>query len=348
MNWQDKEERAELAVVIGRFRPLHYGHTYNIDIGLKRAKRVLILVGSAYGSVNIKNPFDYFQVEKMIRDYYLNSKDRDRIYIEPLADYLYEENQWITEAQEIVSQYATSNIELIGHLKDDSSYYLKVFPQWKFFETGKWPGKVSSIDATTIRELYFGQDLRFLSGVVPNSVYTLLKEFSTTEEYDRLVEEFNFIKEYKKAWANSPFPPTFNTVDAVVIQSGHILLIERKEHPGKGLYALPGGFIGQNEKLIDAVIRELREETKLKVPVPVLHGSIVKEKTFDHPNRSERGRTITQAFLFQLKNEEELPKVKGSDDAKSAKWVPLSDFYSMESSMYEDHFHIVRKMIDNE
>lgn len=347
--WQDKEIRKELAVVIGRLQPLHYGHIYNIDKGLKIAKKVVVLIGSAYNSVSPKNPFTFEQRMEMIDDYYSNSIDRDRVLVEPLPDNLYEENQWLTDVQEIVNAHATDNIVLVGHLKDDSSYYLENFPQWEFLETGKWPEQYSSIDATTIRELYYKHDLRFVSGVVPATTYKFLEQFAKTEDYKNIVDEYKFLVDYKNSWSNSPYPPTFNTVDAVVVQSGHILLIKRKEQPGKGLYALPGGFIQQNERQRDAVIRELREETKLKVPVPVLHGSIVKEKTFDHPDRSQRGRTITQAFLFQLKNNEELPKVKGSDDAKEAMWIPLSKFYSeMDTLMYEDHYFIVRKMIDNE
>jgi len=99
--------------------------------------------------------------------------------------------------------------------------------------------------------------------------------------------------------------------------------------------------------LRNAVIRELREETKIKVPEPVLRGSIVKEETFDAPNRSLRGRTITRAFLIQLDDNQALPKVKGHDDAKHAEWISLANFYDMAEEMYEDHYHLVRKLLDN-
>ena len=348
-SWQDVDTRKNgLAVVIGRFQPVHFGQLYNIDEGLKIADNVLVLIGSAFNSSSPKNPFTYEQRAKMVKDYYFQSQHRDRIIIEPLADYIYEENQWITDVQEIVSQYETKKVALIGHEKDDSSYYLKNFPQWDFIETGKWPDTVKGIDATKIRELYFNHNLNYVAGVVPLSTYNFLEWFSTTQEYKDLVEERNFIDAYKAAWANSPHPPTFATVDAVVVQSGHILLVKRREQPGKNLMALPGGFLGETETQEDAVIRELREETKLKVPVPVLRGSIKKEKTFSNTSRSQRGRTITQAYLFQLKNDEPLPKVKGSDDAKEAAWYPLAEFYNMEDQMYEDHFYIVKKMLDNE
>ena len=132
-SWQDIEEKKNLAVVIGRFQPFHYGHVYNIDRGLKEAKKVLVLVGSAFNSRSPKNPFTFEEREKMIRDHYRGSPNWDRIEVEPLPDYIYEENQWIADVQEIVTSFATETVALIGHEKDESSYYLKNFPQWEFY-----------------------------------------------------------------------------------------------------------------------------------------------------------------------------------------------------------------------
>lgn len=343
--WQDIQTKEyELAIVISNCQPVHFGQVHDIDMGLNIANKVLILIGSAYNSKSPDNPFTYEQRTKMIREHYYQSKDRDNIIIEPLADYIYEENQWITDVQEIVSQYANKNIAILGN--EEYSYYVKNFPQWKIINTGVWlPGIVNSKD---ILDAYFEHKLAFVSNVVPSATYNFLEWFSTTQEYADLVEEKNYIETYKGLWANVPFPATFSTVDAVVIQSGHILLIKRNTYPGKGLIALPGGFIDKTETQEDAILRVLREETKLKVPVPVLRGSIKKEKTFSDPMRSSRGRTITQAYLFQLKNDEPLPKVKGSDHAQEAAWYTLADFYNMEDQMYEDHFYIAKKMIDNE
>ena len=114
--------------------------------------------------------------------------------------------------------------------------------------------------------------------------------------------------------------------------------------PGRGLWALPGGFLNPKETLFDACIRELREETRLKVPEPVLRGSCHSQHTFDDPYRSARGRTITQAFYFQLKNDPKgLPKVKGGDDAAKAFWLPLAELDA--KMMFEDHYAIITKMV---
>jgi bifunctional NMN adenylyltransferase/nudix hydrolase len=118
-------------------------------------------------------------------------------------------------------------------------------------------------------------------------------------------------------------------------------MIQRKSSPGENLFALPGGFINQDEYLIDAALRELREETRLKVPAPVLKGSIIGQKVFDNPGRSLRGRTITHAYAFELPAGE-LSKVKGGDDAAHARWIPIDDILEMEDFLFEDHIDIIR------
>jgi bifunctional NMN adenylyltransferase/nudix hydrolase len=123
-----------------------------------------------------------------------------------------------------------------------------------------------------------------------------------------------------------------------------VLLVKRKAQPGRGLWALPGGFLGENETLKDAALRELREETRLKIPAPVLRGSLRGESVFDHPDRSLRGRTVTHAFYFEFPSGP-LPAVRGADDAARARWVPISEIQAMRSSLFEDHFFILEHFL---
>lgn len=348
----------DLAVYIGRFQPFHNGHLSVIQKAQEIAEQVLILVGSANASPSCKNPWTYAERKKMIESS-LDVFDtiNGNVTIDYLDDYIYEENQWLADVQDAVytnrpvssrnqcSVDTKCKVALVGHTKDESSYYLKHFPQWDLVDVEYH----EVIDATHIRQLLFEGKFAFIKGAVPEEVYKYITVdfMNNRDNYIKLLKEYKFIKEYKEMWAGSPYPPTFNTVDAVVIQSGHILLIQRGEQPGKGLWALPGGFVNENETLKDACIRELREETRLKVPEPVLRGSIVKVETFDHPGRSQRGRTITRTFYFQLDDNQALPKVKGGDDASHSEWILLSDFYNMATEMYEDHYHQVRKLLDN-
>ena len=155
-----------------------------------------------------------------------------------------------------------------------------------------------------------------------------------------LLVYFSSLEKYKEMWNSSPFPPVFVTVDAVVIKSGHVLVVRRRGYPGKGLLALPGGFINESEFLVDACVRELKEETQIKLPKDELKKRIIDQHVFDHPGRSLRGRTITHAFCFDL-GKGDLPKVKGDDDAEKAFWMPLRDVFTQEEKFFEDHCHIL-------
>lgn len=348
-------KKYKVAILIGRFEPSHNGHFRNFAYAATIAERAHILIGSSYQPRTIKNPFTAEERKSMIKSSFtefdgslMNSWLASFSFI---RDYDYNNNLWIKEVQETVRAenpgIADDQIVILGHEKDDSSWYLRAFPNWDFVpldpyvEYGSHP-----IDATKIRELFFEGHLNYIKGAVPPSVFNFLREFSSTEEYKILVEEYKFIKNYKEAWSAAPYAPTFFTVDSVVIQGGHILLVKRKFAPGKGLWALPGGFLNQTETARDACVRELREETGLKVPAPVINGSITFEKLFDKPTRSLRGRTLTQAFLIELNGgEAKLPKVRGMDDAAEARWFPISEALNMSEQLFEDHHSIIQTMV---
>jgi bifunctional NMN adenylyltransferase/nudix hydrolase len=127
-----------------------------------------------------------------------------------------------------------------------------------------------------------------------------------------------------------------------------VLLVRRGANPGKGLLALPGGFININETVKESMFRELHEETKIKISDRELDAHLCYEKVFDHPDRSLRGRTVTHAGLISLPSSQftKLPAIKGSDDAADAIWFPIGQLEDIQSQMYEDHFSIVTHMIN--
>lgn len=338
---------------IGRFQPFHNGHKAVIDKALENADNVLVLVGSPDQPRSIRNPFTFEERAAMIADSF-PFLDRMRLSIEPLPDQPYADDLWVASVQRLVNFMAmkvgATRIGLVGFSKDATSYYLKLFPTWGSVNAESstfhnWQTKQTEIlGSTFLRELMFTDPAGLVQcdHLMPTMTTCFLKSFVSREPFRRLKHEYDHVKEYKASWAAAPYPPTFVCTDAVVVQSGHILLVERGAQPGKGLMALPGGFLGQDETLLDGCIRELREETRLKVPEPVLRGSLVSTRVFDDPNRSTRGRTITHAFLFHLSPQLELPKVKGSDDAAKAKWVPLACVDPMQ--MFEDHYAIIQRM----
>lgn len=340
----------DLAIVIGRFQPFHYGHLVTLINASKQADRVLVLVGSSFQPRTIKNPFDFAERRQMILE---SAKDADvgDVRVQPLRDYLYEDNKWATQVDRIAAENVDSDnakICIVGHDKDESTYYLKMFPQFEHVDPGSHVQYDNhTIDATQLRTLMFDNQISFLQGATPKPVFNFLVEFAKTEEHAQLIRENDFINEYKKQWANSPYPPSFNTVDAVVVQGGHVLLVKRKAEPGRGLWALPGGFVDPHETLEQAVIRELKEETRISVPVPIIKSNITYRRQFDHPNRSLRGRTFSEAFLIELDLDHngQLAKVKGSDDAEKAQWISINDALEMSGCLFEDHHSIISTMV---
>ena len=94
-----------------------------------------------------------------------------------------------------------------------------------------------------------------------------------------------------------------------------MLLIERGEEPFKGCWAIPGGFLNMDETTEQCAIRELEEETGLKIDKAKQIGAYCKV------DRDPRGRTISVAYLAIVERPLE---VSGQDDAAKAKWFPVN------------------------
>ena len=359
------EKQMDHLVFIGRFSPFHKGHEFVIKTALELAKHVIVLVGSSNSARKIRNPFTFEERREMILDTF-GAKGTNfpgdvmhNLSILPLNDHTYNDEEWVRDVQHIVNEHLRvihpSNtyeditkinelkVSLIGHSKDNTSYYLKLFPTWGHIDVhGVYDKNHELINSTKVRDEYFSNitkntiynateirsayfspqwhDMKWVERL-PKAVHNILMDWVKTDEYQKIVNTQKYITNYQKQWANSPYPPIFSTVDAVVVQSGHVLLVRRGGEPGLGMLALPGGYLNQDETLLYGALRELREETGLKVPVPVLKGSLKAQKTFDDPNRSDLGRIITTAFLFHLFPQTDLPKVKGGDDAAAAFYI---------------------------
>lgn len=350
------EKEFDLLVFIGRFQPFHVEHKRIIDIALEKAKYVLVLVGSSGKARTIRNPFTFDERKDMINGAFdCNGGRQDRLIIKPLYDKTYNDVAWINQVQHIVKETSldavnnfqsfrasglvNARIGLIGMAKDHTSYYLKMFPQ---FESVDVP-MTQVMHATAIREGFLSGTLQrhevYSNELTPNVANFMFNDFKHTDEFQQLKRELEHVRAYKKAWEAAPYPVKHMTADAVVEQSGHILVVKRRSEPGKGLWALPGGHVEEYEPLMDSVIRELREETKIKVPDPVLRGSVHATNMFDDPHRSNIGRVITFAAHIKLADDTKLPKVKGSDDAEKAVWLPIGDV--KEEMFFDDHFHII-------
>lgn len=372
----NKLTRKRVTVYIGRFQPLHLGHTHVLGSAFESSDAVIVLVGSSYQARTIKNPFTFDERKAMLLNWMdsnpICSKTPARVL--PLRDQPYNDAKWMQSVQEQVKAALDSMVEhcdgdlwdaeivLTGSERDASTWYLAAFPQWK--TDFKAPVPVGQdLNATTLRDKLFTEDF-FVTDWrdLPHTTYRFLQQFIESPILPGLKAEYAFIKRYKEAWAAAPYAPTFLTADAIIIQSGHVLVVERANFPGKGLWALPGGFLNQNERLKDCAIRETMEETGIllaegkkavQITRDILKGSIIDYENFDNPGRSLRGRTVTVGFLFRLDDTKPLPFVTGQNmpleetggkivvETAKAIWLPISEALAKSENWFEDHHSLV-------
>ena len=115
------------------------------------------------------------------------------------------------------------------------------------------------------------------------------------------------------------YPRPAVTTDCVVMTkeaTPQVLLIERGFDPYKGCWAFPGGFMNMDETTEQCAIRELEEETGLKLDIMHQIGA------YSKVDRDPRGRTITVAYLAII---DKPVQVNGQDDAAEAEWFPINN-----------------------
>lgn len=342
-----------VTVFIGRCQPYHNAHHKIISDSLKNSRKVIVLLGSYKEPTSYHNPWTFQERYEMIKGCF-SQEDFSKIVILPLRDYRYNDSYWISSVQNLVNigiccSEKDDTVTLVGHFKDDTSYYLNFFGGWDLIKLPNYFG----LNSTDIRnEIFTSVSENWYQKVPGNVTREIIKTIANnSKRFLDIGEEVKFINQYRESWSHCPYPPVFCTTDAVVVKSGHVLLVQRGINPGKGKYALPGGFLGQNENHFDSCIRELQEETKIDVPRHILVGACQNKegKKFDHPKRDPRGRVITTAYFFDLTEKKSglkpLPIIKGSDDASKALWMPFNDVIQNEEMFFSDHLHIIQHFI---
>lgn len=345
--------KKKLAVIIGRFQMFHNGHMELFQKAFDECDHVLALIGSANCRLTSKNPFkvetrtmmlyaslvEAFGNRTYMNDLYVSSVDDNP------AEALWEASV-IDEVNEAIEYYGGEHEVIIyGHDKDASSYYIRSFP-WKVVEVEN----KTKLDATDIRELWFANDQQVndeIKAKVPEAVYRYLRDY--WEKDDDRQADWQYYQDERKKFAGYPYPNTltFNCGDSVVECAGHILLIQRKHAPGRGAWALPGGFKENTETFFECAIRELYEETNLRVSKNVVLGSVVDTHMFDNPNRSQGIPRCSLAVHIKIKPDPDgkMPRANGCDDAAEIQWALISDILDGNIQLYDDHSDIVRHFV---
>lgn len=154
-------KKYDYVIFIGRFQIFHNIHHNIVKKALKMGKRVILIIGSANELRTEKNPFTVEERVCMIQ----LAENCKRIIFSSVIDY-HNNVKWAKAVQEIVNEIAKpkSKIALIGCFKDQTSYYLKLFPEWEFINVEN----ISGLNATDLRmALYTGNLDKYKKDIHP-------------------------------------------------------------------------------------------------------------------------------------------------------------------------------------
>ena len=348
-----------VGVVIGRFQGYHTEHHKHLGRAASENDVVFVLIGSTNRRQSIKNPFTAEQRRLMIvlnldEDVFLYDGRMDyRVNIRLLHDNG-DDNAWKQAVIRTVEPYATGAgdiITLYGSDKDESTFYLNMFPEWRQSFTVDQTG----FDATKFREAWFKgyqttdlirQNEKLIKHIPEGTLQYLDHVWKFNPN---LQDEWSYYQQEKALFKGYPYPETltFNCGDAVVQWMDYILFIQRAHNPGKGCLALPGGFKNRDETFSDASERELYEETRINIPPHALHKCIRGVKLFDDPRRSLGIPRTTLAVHYDVTHMfDDFPDVYPADDAASHAWIKINQLDDHAINMYDDHLFIVKHFLN--
>lgn len=326
----------KLAIVIGRFQPLHLGHLSLIDKAYKEADKVLILVGSSNQLPDYKNPFSFDERVQLIRG--TIGADYDTI-IRPLPDVPSDE-EWISNvtAHALNLEEDPTEVVIFTHTKDEEFYRKNfLFPVETVEDV--------PISATQIRHAWYTDSLWTVEEYLTENVCVFLENHHDTDrlgyEYQE-TEGMAAVKTEGHPFGNPVEPVSF----AVIIQEGKVLVGRRGGSRGHGQLGLPGGFIEHTETSLRGCIREVKEEVGISLDSLITEGKAQCLAQAVEENLNDLGsRTIGINYLFVL-HPEVTPEITIDNvETTEFQWLPLGDVLDDTTLLFYNHNLIVKRLL---
>lgn len=336
------------AYVIGRFQPYHRGHNALVSRAVEIADVVVVIIGCTGCKPDYKNPWTFEERANWIRKAWTPIlREGQTLRILPVEDVPYDDPAWVVAVRLAVldKHVDPSECYLVGHKKDASSFYLDLFPDWQFVEVAPQ----LTTGATTIRERFFlYQDFDRVREMLDRHVFESMQSMGVSR-FLEVRQEALAVEQHDKDWnslAGERWGVQHVTVDVVLETRDSVLVIERGGDIGKGALAMPGGFVNKDERVTEAALRELQEETGIVLPRDWFPANgIGSTVMFDHPGRSLNGRIFTNVLHHKWKSDN-IPMPKASDDARRAFWMLKTDLPKFKHLFFADHYHIINHFIE--
>lgn len=203
-------------VYIGRFQPFHLAHHHVVELALQHAHNVILVLGSTQDERTIKNPFSTFERQQMILASF-TEVEQQRLLFAPIID-VYNDKKWVKITKQSVltailnhrlqqknehhlTALANLKIGLIGHFKDDSSYYLALFPEWTLVGVENFYQQLS---ATPIREKYYQGQIdtvnlspavqQFLKQFQQHKLYPVLQDYAQRQDTSVIYDDVAWLE----------------------------------------------------------------------------------------------------------------------------------------------------------
>lgn len=333
-------------------------HANTVVKAAETSDLVVILVTEADAHRSIINPFSFEERSELIKSVFSDLWAEDRLRIVSVPTRLYSDND---------ESYAMQAIcHLLDQLNLDTTQPdIEIKVQGQLMEeaaaaSGAWELVRASVKApleqSSLIENYLLSDEPIDAS---DPMGRFLRTFRQTEAFKELQNECQDKHSILTKFGTGPF----DTADAICTYNDKVLLITRKNPPFRHCYATPGGLLDPNEDALTAAIRELLEETEMRVPTYLLTGGqtsadaswdVVTEEflrervrnqtptQFDSSTRDPRGDYRANAFWFDLSDLPTPPKVIGRDDANKAEWIPIDELTT--SKMAFDHYAILCRL----
>ncbi len=331
-------------VIIGRFQPLHSGHTAVIKEALTVFDRVLVIVGSANVPRTVKNPWTAAERKAMIYNAFSST---DTLVVKEVDDNP-DDVKW-AQSLPALHNYEGEEITLIAPCKDKATteYLDWIISHNPGIYSKSWSpsGVEFTLNSTDLRKVIFNPHIN--DTVLKQSLLPYMKEETITEilqwkytkkdDYHRLCRELAYIERYVTEVKS--YPRNEYTGDLCLINptGDKVLMIRRGRTPGELLWAVPGGFVEQFETSREAAYREFQEETNCDLR---LHShTVVGSTVFDRPNRSPRARIATVVTYAQVHEDIKVSPTFG--ETLAVEWKTPDP-----RECFEDHYEIAMKGLE--